>query len=98
MSKDVIFGPKAYEEILAGVDGLANAVSVTLGPRGRNVAYEKFGDSIGVTKDGVTVAKNYSNKDSQANAGAKMLIEAAQKTMMLQVTEQQPPLYLLATL
>ena len=68
MSKDIIYGSQAYEKMVAGVDGLANAVSVTLGPRGRNVAYEKFGDSIGVTKDGVTVAKNFAMKDRQANA------------------------------
>ena len=80
MSKDIIYGSQAYEKMVAGVDGLANAVSVTLGPRGRNVAYEKFGDSIGVTKDGVTVAKNFSMKDRQANAAAQMLKEAAQKT------------------
>ena len=80
MSKDIIYGSQAYEKMVAGVDGLANAVSVTLGPRGRNVAYEKFGDSIGVTKDGVTVAKNFAMKDRQANAAAQMLKEAAQKT------------------
>ncbi|MDG2348380.1 MAG: chaperonin GroEL [Gammaproteobacteria bacterium] len=80
MSKDIIYGSQAYEKMVSGVDGLANAVSVTLGPRGRNVAYEKFGDTIGVTKDGVTVAKNFSMKDRQANAAAQMLKEAAQKT------------------
>ncbi|MEE2769564.1 MAG: chaperonin GroEL [Pseudomonadota bacterium] len=80
MSKDIIYGSQAYEKMVAGVDGLANAVAVTLGPRGRNVAYEKFGDNIGVTKDGVTVAKNFSMKDRQANAAAQMLKEAAQKT------------------
>ncbi|RMD77226.1 chaperonin GroEL [Candidatus Dojkabacteria bacterium] len=81
MSKNVQFGESARRKLKAGVDKLANAVKVTLGPKGRNVALEK---SFGVphwTKDGVSIAKEIELQDRIENMGAKMLIEAASKTV-----------------
>src|SRR5580692_10804579 len=67
-AKDIIFEEKARDRVLAGVDTLANAVKVTLGPRGRNVVIEKSWGAPTVTKDGVTVAKEIASKTSD-NAG-----------------------------
>jgi chaperonin GroEL len=80
MAKDIIFDLKAREEIKKGVDALADAVKVTLGPKGRNVVIDKkFGAPI-VTKDGVTVAKEVELTDAVQNMGAQMLKEVASKT------------------
>jgi chaperonin GroEL len=80
MAKDIIFDLKAREEIKKGVDALADAVKVTLGPKGRNVVIDKkFGAPI-VTKDGVTVAKEVELADAVQNMGAQMLREVASKT------------------
>ena len=69
-AKDIHFRETARNEILAGVDALANAVKVTLGPRGRNVVIDKsFGAPV-TTKDGVTVAKEIELKDKFQNMGA----------------------------
>ena len=79
-AKDIIYDTLARDKILAGVNALANAVKVTLGPRGRNVVIEKsFGAPI-VTKDGVTVAKEIELKDKLENMGAQMVREVASKT------------------
>ncbi|MCX8112049.1 MAG: chaperonin GroEL [Bacteroidia bacterium] len=79
-SKIIRYNAEARAKLLAGVDALANAVKVTLGPRGRNVAIErKFGAPL-VTKDGVTVAKEISLKDPLENLGAQMVKEVASKT------------------
>ncbi|MBI3072420.1 MAG: chaperonin GroEL [Deltaproteobacteria bacterium] len=79
-AKEILFDQKARDLILHGVNTLANAVKVTLGPRGRNVLIEKsFGSPI-VTKDGVTVAKEIELGDKFANMGAQMVKEVASKT------------------
>ncbi len=79
-SKDVKFGQDARERMLKGVDILANAVKVTLGPKGRNVVLEKSFGAPRVTKDGVTVAKEIELEDKFENMGAQMLREVASKT------------------
>ena len=79
-SKDVKFGQDARERMLRGVDILANAVKVTLGPKGRNVVIEKSYGAPRITKDGVTVAKEIELEDKFENMGAQMLKEVASKT------------------
>ena len=71
MSKEILFDQEARGKILAGVDGLANAVRVTLGPKGRNVIIEKSFGSPTVTKDGVSVAKEVEFEDRFENMGAQ---------------------------
>ena len=80
MAKEVIFDQEARAKILAGVDGLANAVRVTLGPKGRNVIIDKSFGSPTITKDGVTVAKEIEFEDKFENIGAQMVKEVASKT------------------
>ncbi len=79
-AKKLIYDVKAREAILRGIDTLANAVKVTLGPKGRNVLLEKSWGSPTVTKDGVTVAKEIELEDKFENMGAKMVKEVASKT------------------
>ncbi len=79
-AKDVKFSRDAREGILKGVDILANAVKVTLGPKGRNVVIDKSFGAPRITKDGVTVAKEIELKDKFENMGAQMLKEVASKT------------------
>ncbi len=79
-AKDVRFSADAREKILKGVDILANAVKVTLGPKGRNVVIERSFGAPRTTKDGVTVAKEIELEDKLENMGAQMVREAAQKT------------------
>ena len=79
-AKDVKFSQDARERMLRGVDILANAVKVTLGPKGRNVVLEKSFGSPRITKDGVTVAKEIELDDRFENMGAQMLKEVASKT------------------
>ncbi|HXK25668.1 MAG TPA: chaperonin GroEL [Myxococcota bacterium] len=79
-AKQIHYGQDARERILRGVDQLAHAVRVTLGPRGRNVMIEKSWGSPTVTKDGVTVAKEIELDDPFENLGAKMVREVASKT------------------
>jgi chaperonin GroEL len=79
-AKDVRFSQDAREKLLRGVDILANAVKVTLGPKGRNVVIEKSFGAPRVTKDGVTVAKEIELEDKFENMGAQMLREVASKT------------------
>ena len=79
-SKDVKFGQDARDRMLRGVDILANAVKVTLGPKGRNVVIDKSYGAPRVTKDGVTVAKEIELEDKFENMGAQMLKEVASKT------------------
>ncbi|MEZ4332684.1 MAG: chaperonin GroEL [Myxococcota bacterium] len=80
MAKVVIYERDARSKILAGVDGLANAVRVTLGPKGRNVIIDKSFGSPTITKDGVTVAKEIEFEDKFENMGAQMVKEVASKT------------------
>ena len=79
-AKDVKFSQDARERMLRGVDILANAVKVTLGPKGRNVVIEKSFGAPRITKDGVTVAKEIELEDKFENMGAQMLREVASKT------------------
>jgi chaperonin GroEL len=80
MAKQIIYNEEARKKLKEGVDMLANAVKVTLGPKGRNVALaKKFGSQV-VTKDGVTVAKEIELEDPFMNLGAEMIKEAASKT------------------
>ena len=79
-AKDVRFSSDARDKILRGVDILANAVKVTLGPKGRNVVIEKSFGAPRTTKDGVSVAKEIELEDKFENMGAQMVREAAQKT------------------
>ncbi len=79
-AKDVKFSRDARERILRGVDILADAVKVTLGPKGRNVVIEKSFGAPRITKDGVTVAKEIELKDKFENLGAQMVREVASKT------------------
>ena len=80
MAKDIQFDTDARNGLKAGVDALANAVKVTLGPKGRNVVIDKKFGSPSVTKDGVSVAKEIELKDSIQNLGAQMVKEVASKT------------------
>jgi len=79
-AKDVKFSGDARERMLRGVETLANAVKVTLGPKGRNVVIEKSFGAPRITKDGVTVAKEIELEDKFENMGAQMVREVAQKT------------------
>jgi chaperonin GroEL len=79
-AKDVKFSAEAREKMLRGVDILANAVKVTLGPKGRNVVIEKSFGAPRITKDGVTVAKEIELEDKFENMGAQMVREVASKT------------------
>src|SRR3990170_1138786 len=79
-AKEVKFGQDARERMLHGVDILANAVKVTLGPKGRNVVLEKSFGAPRITKDGVTVAKEIELEDRFENMGAQMVREVASKT------------------
>jgi chaperonin GroEL len=79
-AKEVKFGQDARERMLHGVDVLANAVKVTLGPKGRNVVLEKSFGAPRITKDGVTVAKEIELEDKFENMGAQMVREVASKT------------------
>ncbi|MBI4475827.1 MAG: chaperonin GroEL, partial [Acidobacteria bacterium] len=80
MAKQVIYEEQARQALLRGVNALADAVRVTLGPKGRNVVLEKKFGSPTITKDGVTVAKEIDLKDPVENLGAKMVREVASKT------------------
>src|SRR6201997_3762138 len=79
-AKMVRFSQEAREKILRGVNTLADAVTVTLGPKGRNVVLEKSFGAPTVTKDGVTVAKEIELEDKFENMGAQMVKEVASKT------------------
>src|SRR5690606_4350776 len=80
MAKEIMFNTEARNALKKGVDKLANAVKVTLGPKGRNVIIDKKFGAPQVTKDGVTVAKEIELKDAVENMGAQMLKEVASKT------------------
>jgi chaperonin GroEL len=80
MAKQIVHGEESRQAILRGVNILADAVKVTLGPKGRNVVIEKKFGSPTITKDGVTVAKEIELQDSRENMGAQMVKEVASKT------------------
>lgn len=79
-AKEILYSETARAKLKAGVDKLANAVKVTLGPKGRNVVIEKSFGSPVITKDGVTVAKEVELEDKFENMGAQMVKEVASKT------------------
>ena len=79
-AKDIRFSEEARSRVLRGVNLLADAVTVTLGPRGRNVILEKSWGAPTVTKDGVSVAKEIQLEDKFENMGAQMVKEVASKT------------------
>src|SRR5881227_2068922 len=79
-AKDVKFSGEAREKMIRGIDTLANAVRVTLGPKGRNVVIDKSFGAPRITKDGVTVAKEIELSDKFENMGAQMVKEVASKT------------------
>src|SRR6185369_4474716 len=79
-AKEIIYEENARNLILNGVNALANAVKVTLGPKGRNVVIEKSFSSPTITKDGVTVAKEIELENKFENIGAQMVREVASKT------------------
>ena len=80
MAKEVKFGSEAREKMIAGVDILADAVKVTLGPKGRNVVLDKSFGAPRTTKDGVSVAKEIELEDKFENMGAQMVREVASRT------------------
>ena len=80
MAKEILFNIEARDALKKGVDQLADAVKVTLGPKGRNVVIEKSYGAPQITKDGVTVAKEIDLPDAYENVGAQMLKEVASKT------------------
>jgi chaperonin GroEL len=80
MAKQIVYGDSSRQGILRGINSLANAVRVTLGPKGRNVILDKTFGSPTITKDGVTVAKEIALKDAIENLGAQMVKEVASKT------------------
>jgi chaperonin GroEL len=80
MATEVQFGDASRKSLLAGIDAVANAVKVTLGPKGRNVVLERSYGVPEVVNDGVTIARDILLEDERQNAGAKLLIEVASKT------------------
>src|SRR4029453_18125306 len=80
MAKQIIYGEQSRQAILRGVNQLADAVRVTLGPKGRNVVLDKKFGAPPITKDGVTVAKEIDLQDPLENMGAQMVKEVASKT------------------
>ena len=80
MAKELKFNIEAREQLKKGVDELANAVKVTLGPKGRNVIIEKKFGAPHITKDGVTVAKEIELADAFQNTGAQLVKSVASKT------------------
>ena len=79
-AKQIVYGSDSRQKIISGINQLADAVKVTLGPKGRNVILDKKFGSPTITKDGVTVAKEIELKDPLENMGAQMLREVASKT------------------
>ena len=92
MAKDITYGDASRQAILRGVNGLANAVKVTLGPKGRNVIVGRAYGSPTITKDGVTVAKEIDLQDPLENMGAQMVREVASKTSTSPATAPRRPL------
>ena len=88
MSKKILYGTEAKEAIQRGVEKLADAVRITLGPKGKNVALKTEFNSPVIINDGVSIAKEIELEDEMENIGAELLKEVAMKQMMLQVMEQ----------
>lgn len=94
MAKEIKFDTDARELLKRGVDQLANAVKVTLGPKGRNVVIEKKFGAPQITKDGVTVAKEVELEDHFENTGAQLVKSVEARLVTMQVTVQQQQLSL----
>jgi chaperonin GroEL len=90
MAKQMLYDEESRRTLLKGVDKLANAVKVTLGPKGRNVVLDKKFGAPTVTNDGVTIAKEIELEDAFENMGAQLVKEVATKTNDVQVTEPPP--------
>ncbi len=86
MAKQIIYGEEARRALQRGVDKLANAVKVTLGPKGRNVVLDKKFGAPNITKDGVSVAKEIELEDAFENMGAQLVKEVATKTTDMAAT------------
>ena len=86
MAKDIVYGEKARAMTIAGVNQLANAVKVTLGPKGRNVVIQKSFGSPTITKDGVTVAKEIELQDPHENMGPRWSGRSRARPRILPVT------------
>jgi chaperonin GroEL len=80
MAKQLLYGKEAREEMLTGVDKLANAVKITLGPKGRNVVLDKGYGSPLITSDGVSIARDIELENPYENMGAKLVYEVANNT------------------
>src|SRR2546429_429161 len=87
MAKNIVYADAARQGVLRGIDSLANAVKVTLGPKGRNVILGKSYGTPTITKDGVTVAKEIDLKDALENMGAQMVEEAKGMETSLDIVE-----------
>ena len=88
MAKDVKFGIDARKQMMDGVNVLANAVKVTLGPKGRNVVIDKSFGAPTITKDGVSVAKEIELENKFENMGAQLVREVASRTMLLVMVQR----------
>jgi chaperonin GroEL len=91
MAKQIVHGEESRQAILRGVNLLADAVKVTLGPKGRNVVIEKKFGSPTITKDGVTVAKEIELQDGLENMGAQMVREVASARLLTSPATAPPP-------
>ena len=89
-AKDVKFSTDSRDRMLRGINTLANAVKVTLGPKGRNVVIDQSYGAPRITKDGVTVAKAIELSDPFENMGAQLVKDVASRTTMRPVTARQP--------
>ena len=88
MAKEILFNIDARDQLKKGVDALANAVKVTLGPKGRNVIIEKKFGAPHITKDGVTVAKEIELADAYQNTGAQLVKKLLLRQVTMPVTVQ----------
>ena len=93
MAKDLLFREDARKKLEAGVNAIADAVKITLGPKGRNVILEKSFGSPTITNDGVTIAREIDLEDPFENLGAQLVKEVATKTNDVAVTAQPPLLF-----
>ena len=90
-AKKIVYGEEAREKLLEGIDTVANAVKVTLGPAARTVVLEKSWGSPSIINDGVTIAKDIELGDPFANMGAKLIQEVAARPRTMPEMEHQPP-------
>lgn len=89
MARDLYYGEEARQKLQAGVDKLADAVKITLGPKGRNVVLQRLGNKVLVTNDGVSIARDIELKDIAEDLGAKSSRKWQSKRMIWPVTAPQ---------